>query len=76
MKKITSPYKIWQDRCWDHVIRDDIDLENHIHYIYNNPVKHGYVSDPFVWKNSSITSWQRRGLYPDNLSWEEPKGSQ
>jgi putative transposase len=73
--RISSPYHLWQNRFWDHVIRDEIDLENHIHYIHVNPMKHGYVNDPFQWKNSSINSWQEKGLYPEGFAWEEPKGS-
>jgi hypothetical protein len=38
-------------------------------------MKHGYVNDPFQWKNSSINSWQEKGLYPEGFAWEEPKGS-
>ena len=34
---------IWQRRFWEHLIRDDKDLANHLDYIYYNPVKHGYV---------------------------------
>ena len=41
--------KFWQKRFWDHVIRDDRDFENHLHYIHYSPVKHGYVKDPRVW---------------------------
>lgn len=33
--------KFWQKRFWDHVICDDRDFENHLHYIHYNPVKHG-----------------------------------
>ena len=73
MNNISSPCHIWQNRFWDHVIRDENDLENHIHYIHANPIKHGYVSDPFQWKNSSIISWQERGFYPNGFGWEEPK---
>lgn len=65
--------KFWQKRFWDHVIRDDRDFENHLHYIHFNPVKHGYVSDPRDWKDSSYIEWERRGLYPEPFSWEEPK---
>jgi REP element-mobilizing transposase RayT len=36
-------------RFWDHVIRDEKNLENHIHYIHFNPVKHGYVYDLEQW---------------------------
>jgi len=59
--------KFWQKRFWDHVIRNDRDLENHLHYIHFNPVKHGYVEDPRDWKYSSYTAWEERGLYPAAL---------
>jgi putative transposase len=65
--------KFWQKRFWDHVIRDDRDFENHIHYIHYNPVKHGYSQDPRSWKDSSYMEWEKRGLYPTPFSWEEPK---
>jgi len=47
-----SPF--WQRRYWEHTIRDEHDLENHINYIHMNPVKHGYVDHPFDWEFSSI----------------------
>ena len=65
--------KFWQKRFWDHVIRDDRDLENHLHYIHYNPVKHGYVTDPRDWKDSSYIEWEKRGLYPAPFTWDEPK---
>jgi putative transposase len=64
--------KFWQKRFWDHVIRDDRDFENHLHYIHLNPVKHGYVKDPRDWKESSYTEWEKRGLYPSAFGWDEP----
>ena len=51
--------KFWQKRFWDHVIRDDRDFENHLHYIHFNPVKHGLVKDPCDWKDSSYIEWER-----------------
>jgi putative transposase len=63
----------WQKRFWDHIIRDEGDLENHLHYMHYNPVKHGYVSDPRSWKASSYVEWEERGLYPPNFHWDEPK---
>ncbi len=67
--------KFWQKRFWDHVIRNDGDLENHLHYIHFNPVKHGYVEDPRDWKYSSYIAWEERGLYPAAFKWDEPKDS-
>jgi putative transposase len=64
---------IWQKRFWDHVIRDDRDLENHLHYIHYNPVKHGLTTDPRFWPDSSYIEWVKRGLYPVPFVWEEPK---
>ncbi len=64
--------KFWQKRFWDHVIRDDRDFENHLHYIHFNPVKHGYAKNPRAWKYSSYVEWEERGLYPPALSWKEP----
>jgi putative transposase len=69
----TAPFKFWQKRFWDHVIRSETDLENHIHYIHFNPVKHGYISDPAQWTCSSFHEWQRRGVYPSINNWKEPK---
>jgi len=64
--------KFWQKRFWDHVIRDDRDFENHLHYIHYNPVKHGYVRDPRNWPHSSYIEWAKRGLYPPAFEWNEP----
>lgn len=75
MLNIDDNIKFWQKRFWDHVIRDENDLENHIHYIHVNPQKHGYVDDPFEWKHSSIFEWQEQGAYTSGFVWEEPKGS-
>ena len=65
--------KFWQKRFWDHIIRDDRDFENHLHYIHFNPVKHGYVLNPRSWKYSSYIEWEKRGLYPPAFTWDEPK---
>ncbi|MFN3608263.1 MAG: REP-associated tyrosine transposase [Hyphomonas sp.] len=48
--------KIWQNRFWEHAIRDDRDLENHINYVHFNPVKHGHVAEIPDWPYST---WKR-----------------
>lgn len=53
----------WQNRFWDHVIRDDRDQANHMDYIHWNPVKHGYVKTPEEWTQSSFRSWVEKGYY-------------
>ena len=44
---------IWQRRFWEHLIRDAEDMGNHIDYIHNNPIKHGYTDHPKDWAFSS-----------------------
>ncbi len=39
--------RVWQNRFWDHIIRDDRDWNCHIDNIHYNPVKHGFVISPF-----------------------------
>jgi putative transposase len=53
-RKIKRERGIWQRRFWEHLIRDDNDLEKHVAYIHFNPVKHGYVSKVIDWLYSSI----------------------
>jgi putative transposase len=45
---------IWQRRFWEHTIRDERDLKNHIDYIHFNPVKHGLVARASDWPHSTI----------------------
>ena len=37
---------VWQNRFWEHFIRDERDLARHRDYIHLNPVHHGYVTAP------------------------------
>jgi putative transposase len=55
---------IWQRRFWEHTIRDDCDLDNHINYVHYNPVKHGYVDDAAKWPYSSLHRYLRGGVLP------------
>jgi putative transposase len=72
VKSITEPVSLWQDRFWDHVIRDETDLSNHIDYIHYNPVKHGYVDAPAKWQRSSFTFRAERGYYAPGWGTTEP----
>jgi len=70
---LTGSMKFWQKRFWDHVIRDEIDLQRHLDYIHYNPVKHGWTPKPEDWPHSSFTHWKARGAYPDEWGWMVPK---
>jgi len=61
----------WQRKFWEHLIRDERDLQNHVEYIHYNPVKHGLVQSPIAWPLSSIHRYIVEGLYsPD---WGAPQ---
>jgi putative transposase len=55
--------RIWQYRFWDHIIRNQDDMNKHTDYIHYNPVKHGLVKNPFDWKESSLGIFYKKGLY-------------
>jgi REP-associated tyrosine transposase len=57
---------LWQRRYWEHVIRDEADLERHVDYIHFNPAKHGLFSRVGDWPHSSFKQYVARGdLLPD-----------
>ena len=58
--------RIWQNRFWDHIIRNQSDMNRHIDYIHYNPVKHGLVDSPFEWIHSSIRKYREDGYYQDD----------
>ena len=55
---------IWQRRFWEHRIRDERDLQNHVFYTYYNPVKHGLVAQVCDWPYSSFHRDVARGIFP------------
>ncbi len=50
--------KVWQNGFWDHIIRDEPDLNNHLNYIHFNPVKHGLINRPFDYEQSSMRKYK------------------
>ena len=50
---------IWQDRFWEHSIRDEYDLTNCFNYIHYNPVHHQVVDAQEQWKWSSYCDYYR-----------------
>lgn len=55
---------VWQSRFWEHTIRDEHDLVQHVAYVHYNPVKHGHVLLPAQWEWSTIHRDIRAGLVP------------
>jgi len=56
---------VWQNRFWEHVIRDDDDFAKHVDYIHYNPVKHGLVRSPKDWEYSSFKRYVQVGMYDE-----------
>jgi putative transposase len=57
---------VWQERFWEHVIRDQDDLNRHVDYIHYNPVNHGWSTCPHAFQFSSFSRWVHRDFYlPD-----------
>ncbi len=61
---------IWQRRYWEHAIRDERDLRNHIDYIHFNPMKHGHCVRARDWPYSSFHRYVDSGLLPADWSGE------
>lgn len=69
-KNKRGEYPLWQSRFWEHTIRDENDLENHINYIHYNPVKHGLAASAKKWPYSSFHRYVKQGILPDNWGGE------
>ena len=63
---------VWQRRFWEHQIRDERDLIQHVEYIHYNPVKHGLVKAPKDWEYSSFHRYVSKGIYDQEWGSEGP----
>lgn len=64
---------IWQQRYWDHLIRDEDDWRVHLDYIHYNPVRHGLAASAAAWPWSSFAWSVARGWYPPSWGASEPE---
>jgi putative transposase len=71
---------IWQRRFWEHQVRDETDLQNHINYIHYNPVKHGLAINAEDWPWSTYNKYiqqnnynitEKEYLIPDDINFGE-----
>ena len=58
--------RVWRPRFWDHVIRDNTDMNTHLDYIHYNPVGHGLVLIAQEWKLSSLQHYVNNGFYTED----------
>lgn len=61
---------IWQRRFWEHQIRDEKDLQEHLDYIHYNPVKHKLVKELEDWPWSTYHKYVHDGIYLQK-DWED-----
>lgn len=64
-KAYGQPLPVWQNRFWEHLIRDEQDYRQHLDYIHFNPVKHGYVQTAAQWPHSSFHRFLALGFYDE-----------
>lgn len=56
--------KLWQNRFWEHCIRNEQDYARHFDYAHYNPVKHGYAKQATDWPYSTFYRYVKQGIYP------------
>ena len=54
---------VWQERFWEHTVRDEDDLKRCVDYLHSNPVKHGLVSRARDYPWSSFHRFVEAGEY-------------
>lgn len=69
-KNKKGEYNLWQRRYWEHQIKDETDLQNHVDYIHFNPVKHGHVARVVEWPHSSFHRYVKSGVIESNWGGE------
>jgi len=63
---------VWERRFWEHLLRNEGDLQRHLDYIHYNPVKHGYCGSPGLWPHSSFSRFVETGVYDRDWGRTEP----
>lgn len=58
---------IWQNRFWEHTIRDQTDFNNHFDYVHINPLKHGHVLVVKDWPYSTFHRSVKESVY--SIDW-------
>src|SRR4051812_13840894 len=48
---------VWQERFWEHLIRDETDFERPMDFVHFNPVKHALANDACAWPHSSLAAY-------------------
>ena len=57
--------QFWENETYDHVVKDEIEFQNTLNYILNNPVKAGFVKKWDDWKWNYINPILIEGYGPE-----------
>ena len=71
----TGEIGLWQPRCWERVIRDEVDFALRMRCCWSNPVKHGLAARPADWPHSLILRDIRRGRVDPEWAGEIVEGA-
>ena len=63
---LLSRQQIWQKRYYEHTIKDEEDLNNHLNYVHYNPIKHGHAKNVKDWEFSSFHKFIESKIYDNN----------
>lgn len=69
---VEGSLSLWQHRFWDHITRNEKDLERHFDYVHWNSVKHELTAKPEDWPYSSYLHWVEKGYYEIGWGHAEP----
>ncbi|MFK5976953.1 MAG: transposase [Sulfurovum sp.] len=68
--KKDKEYQIWQEGYQPKLIQNSAIMKNKIEYIHNNPIKRGFVDEPWHWKYSSARDYEgMQGLIDIERFW-------
>lgn len=74
--KTQSEYQVWQEGSHPQEIIHEKMMIQKIEYIHNNPVRRGYVDEPFHWRYSSARNYTgQEGLLKIKTDWRNESDS-
>jgi putative transposase len=68
--KVESEYQFWEESSHPQLISNEEMMRQKLEYIHNNPVKRGYVEEPWHWRYSSAGVYEGKpGLMEVETDW-------
>ena len=64
---------VWEQRFTVEAVKEEIEFAQRMDTIHYDPVRHGLVTRPEEWVQSSYAAWVERGLYKLGWGWSEPE---